>query len=174
MRKAALIVIDLQNDYFPGGAFALANTDATLLAIERAIAAAQAQGSPVVFLQHVADPQQGIAPFFNANTPGVEIHPRIRAAAPNAPVLIKHFADSFEGTTLHETLQNEGVDELILCGMMTQNCVTHTALSRQADAYAKVTVLTDASTTVSEMLHAIALHALSTRVTLATTEQALA
>jgi hypothetical protein len=44
--------------------------------------------------------------------------------------------------------------------------VTHTALSRQADAYARVTVLTDACTTVSEMLHAIALHALSTRVQL--------
>jgi hypothetical protein len=53
--------------------------------------------------------------------------------------------------------------------MMTQNCVTHTALSRQADSYERVTVLTDACTTVSEMLHAIALHALSTRVRLVDT-----
>ena len=173
MSKPALIVIDLQNDYFPGGAFPLANTDATLLGVERAIANARAKGIPVVHVQHVADPQQGIAPFFNADTPGVEIHPRIRDAAPDAPVVVKHFADSFERTHLHETLQRLGVDELILCGMMTQNCVTHTALSRQADRYKKVTVLTDACTTVSDMLHAIALHALSTRVNLAPTEQAL-
>ncbi len=101
MSKPALIVIDLQNDYFPGGAFPLANTDATLLAIEGAIANARAKGIPVVHVQHVADPQRGIAPFFNAGTPGVEIHPRIRDAAPDAPVVVKHFADSFERTNLH-------------------------------------------------------------------------
>lgn len=173
MSKPALIVIDLQNDYFPGGAFPLSNTDATLANVELAIAKARAKGIPVVHVQHVADPAQGIAPFFNSGTSGAEIHGRIMAAAPDAPVVVKHFADSFERTSLHETLQRLGVDELILCGMMTQNCVTHTALSRQADQYRKVTVLTDACTTVSDMLHAIALHALSTRVVLATVNQGL-
>jgi nicotinamidase-related amidase len=173
MSTPALILIDLQNDYFPGGAFPLANTDSTLETIERAIATARARGIPVVHVQHVADPAQGIAPFFNEGTTGAAIHSRILAAAPDAPVVVKHFADSFERTNLHETLQRLGVDELILCGMMTQNCVTHTALSRQADSYRTVTVLTDACTTVSDMLHAIALHALSTRVTLAPTAQAL-
>jgi nicotinamidase-related amidase len=173
MSKPALIVIDLQNDYFPGGAFPLSNTDATLASIELAIQKARAKGFPVVHVQHVADPAQGIAPFFNRGTSGAEIHGRIMAAAPDAPVVVKHFADSFERTNLHETLQRLSVDELILCGMMTQNCVTHTALSRQADQYKKVTVLTDACTTVSDMLHAIALHALSTRVVLATVNQGL-
>jgi nicotinamidase-related amidase len=166
MSKPALLLIDLQNDYFLGGAFALANTEAALTAVEQAIRHAQSKGMPVVHVQHVADPAQGIAPFFNADTEGVKIHPRILAAAPDAPVVIKHFADSFERTNLHSTLQALGATELVLCGMMTQNCVTHTALSRQADAYERVTVLTDACTTVSEMLHAIALHALSTRVQL--------
>jgi nicotinamidase-related amidase len=173
MSKPALIVIDLQNDYFPRGAFPLSNTEATLSNVELAIRKATATGVPVVHVQHVADPTQGIAPFFNAGAPGAEIHARIMAAAPDAPVVVKHFADSFERTILHETLQRLGVDQLILCGMMTQNCVTHTALSRQAERYQKVTVLTDACTTVSEMLHAIALHALSTRVALATVDQAL-
>jgi nicotinamidase-related amidase len=173
MSKPALIVIDLQNDYFPGGAFPLSNTDATLASIELAIQKAREKGFPVVHVQHVADPAQGIAPFFNRGTSGAEIHGRIMAAAPDAPVVVKHFADSFERTNLHETLQRLSVDELILCGMMTQNCVTHTALSRQADQYKKVTVLTDACTTVSDMLHAIALHALSTRVVLATVNQGL-
>ena len=169
MSKPVLLLIDLQNDYFPGGAFALSNTEATLAAVERAIHHAQAKGLPVIHVQHVADATQGIAPFFNAGTEGVKIHPRILAAAPDAPIVVKHFADSFERTDLHATLQALGATELVLGGMMTQNCVTHTALSRQADAYERVTVLTDACTTVSEMLHAIALHALSPRVRLVET-----
>ncbi|MCL2658209.1 MAG: isochorismatase family protein [Betaproteobacteria bacterium] len=174
MSKPALIVIDLQNDYFPAGAFPQWNTEATLATAEKAIAAAHARDIPVVLVQHVADVSQGSAPFFNPGTQGVKIHPRIAAAAPDAPVIVKQYADSFEHTTLHDTLQKLAVDELILCGMMTHNCVTHTALSRQADAYAKVTVLTDASTTVSEILHKIALNALSTRVALGSVEQVFA
>ena len=173
MSKPALVVIDPQNDYFPNGAFPLWNTEGTLGVIEKAIAAAQAKGIPVVLVQHVADASKGIAPFFNPGTEGVALHARVSAIAPNAPVVVKHFADSFEGTTLHDTLRGLGADTLILCGMMTQNCVTHTALSRRADDYRGVTVLTDASTTVTEMLHRIALNALSTRVTLATVEQML-
>lgn len=172
MSKPALIVIDLQNDYFPGGAFPLSNTDATLASIELAIQKARAKGFPVVHVQHVADPAQGIAPFFNRGTSGAEIHGRIMAAAPDAPVVVKHFADSFERTNLHETLQRLSVDELILCGMMTQNCVTHTAISRSAEKYT-VSILTDCCTTVNEMLHLIALNAVSTRLTLATANDVL-
>ena len=98
--KRALIVIDLQNDYFPGGKFPLWNADETLAAVEAAIGRAQAAGVPVVFVQHVADASRGIAPFFNAGTPGVDIHPRILAAAPGAPVVVKSFADSFHQTAL--------------------------------------------------------------------------
>jgi nicotinamidase-related amidase len=127
---------------------------------------------PVVLVQHVADKSRGPSPFFNAGTPGVELHPRIRAAAATAPVVVKSFADGFHQTALEETLRGLGVTELLVAGMMTQNCVTHTAISKAAERY-PVTVLTDCCTTVSEMLHLIALHALSTRVTLATAAVAL-
>jgi nicotinamidase-related amidase len=163
--KRALIVIDLQNDYFPDGKFPLWNTGATLENIESAIAKANAQGIPVIIVQHVADSGKGIAPFFNEGTPGVDVHPRILAAAPGAPVVIKHFADSFVDTTLESTLSQLGVNELLVCGMMTQNCVTHTAISRSAEKY-KVSILTDCCTTVNEMLHLIALNAVSTRLAL--------
>ena len=171
MSQPALVVIDVQNDYFEGGAFPLWNAEQALAATEQAILGARAKGMPVVCVQHVA---KGPSPFFNAGTQGVKIHERIRAAAGDAPVVVKQHADAFEGTTLHQTLQDMGVDELIVCGMMTQNCVTHTAISRRADDYRKVTVLTDASTTVSEILHLIAVNGLSTRVGLAKVEQALA
>lgn len=165
----ALVVIDLQNDYFPDGAFPLWNTDQTLENIEKAIAMAKAKGVSVVHVQHVADSSQGISPFFNEGTDGVNIHERILAAAPDAPVVKKKFADSFEKTNLEAVLQELGVTELLVCGMMTQNCVTHTAISKAAERY-DVSVLIDCCTTVDEMIHMIALHALSTRVTLAPAE----
>jgi len=85
---------------------------------------------------------------------------------------MKHFADGFVNTPLKETLAGPGVTELLVCGMMTQSCVTHTASSRSAEHY-KVSILTDCCTTVSERLHLIALHAVSTRRTLQTLEEAL-
>lgn len=163
MSLPALIVIDLQNDYFPDGRFPLWNAEGTLAKVEQAIGQARAKGMPVILVQHVADASKGVAPFFNTGTPGVDIHPRILAAAPDAPI-IKSFADSFHKTTLEATLAQLGVDELLVCGMMTQNCVTHTAISKAAEKY-KVSILADCCTTVSEILHKIALNAVSTRLT---------
>jgi len=164
----ALLVIDVQNDYFAGGNFPLWNMDAALERVEQAIAKARESAMPVILIQHVA---AGPAPFLNQGTSGVELHPRALAAAPDAPVVVKSFADAFWQTTLEDTLSRLGVTEIVVCGMMTQNCVTHTAISRSADKYA-VTVLTDACTTVSEILHLIALNALSTRVKLLPVDEA--
>ena len=163
--QRALIVIDLQNDYFPDGRFPLWNTEAVLAQVESAIARARAQGVPVILVQHIADAPNGAAPFFNAGTSGVELHPRILAAAPDAVVVTKAQADGFLNTTLEEKLAELGVEELLVCGMMTQNCVTHTAISRSAEKY-KVSILTDCCTTVNEILHLIALNAVSTRLAL--------
>jgi nicotinamidase-related amidase len=165
----AVLVIDLQNDYFPGGKFPLWNTDVVLQNVERAVAKATARGIPVIHVQHVA---KGVGPFFHEGTAGADIHPRIRAAAPTAPVVVKEFADSFEKTDLEETLTKLGVTDVLLCGMMTQNCVTHTAISKAAEKYG-VTILPDCCTTVSEILHLIALHAVSTRVQLVPSGEAL-
>ena len=170
--KKALLVIDLQNDYFPGGAFPLWNTDATLKNITAAIRLAQESGVEVIHIQHLADPAMGIAPFFNQGTKGADIHPDVLASAPTAPIVVKSFADSFVQTNLEPTLTEKGVKELLICGMMTQNCVTHTAISKAAEKY-KCAILSDCCTTVSEMLHLIALHAVSTRVPLLSYQDAL-
>lgn len=163
--STALLLIDFQNDYFPGGLFPLWNTDAVLTNVEGLLARARAAGISVVHVQHVADPAGGLAPFFNAGTLGADIHPRVRAAAPDAAAVVKAFADSFHRTTLEQTLAGWGVTDLLVCGMMTQNCVTHTAISKAAEKY-RVSILPDFCTTVSEVLHLIALHAVSTRVSL--------
>lgn len=172
MSKQALIVIDLQNDYFPDGKFPLWNTDATLANVEAAIAKANAQSIPVVLVQHLTDASKGIAPFFNAGSEGADIHPRILSAAPDATVVTKSFADGFLNTALESTLNSLGIEELLICGMMTQNCVTHTAISKAAEKY-RVKILPDCCTTVSQMIHLIALNAVSMRVELAESGAAL-
>ncbi len=159
----ALIVIDLQNDYFPGGAFPLWAADETLNRTLKEIETAKQQGHPVILVQHVAAPGKGPAPFFNADTKGVALHPALLAAAPDSPRITKHFADSFHQTELKTTLDGLGVSEIVLCGMMTQNCVTHTALSKTAEQY-EVSILGECCTTVSEILHRIALNAIAPRI----------
>lgn len=172
MNKKALLVIDLQNDYFPKGKFPLWNTVQVLSNIKAAIEKANAQNIAVIHIKHEAAPEKGIAPFFNQGSEGVEIHPEIMAVAPNSEVVVKTYADSFEQTNLEEVLQKQGVEELLICGMMTQNCVTHTAISKAAEKYS-VSILMDCCTTVDEMIHKIALNAVSTRVPLVTTNQVL-
>ncbi|WP_313927776.1 cysteine hydrolase family protein [Pseudoxanthomonas sp.] len=158
---SALLIIDVQNDYFPGGAFPLWNADATLDAIVNAIDRARSRGEPVVLVQHVAASEDST--LFRRGTEGVGLHARIRAAAPDAPVVVKRHADSFHQTDLADVLAGLGVTRLRIAGMMTQNCVVFTALSPAADRY-DVSVLSDCTTTTDETIHGFALHALATRV----------
>lgn len=168
----ALLIIDVQNDYFPPGKFPLWNTSATLGNLKQAIKTAGEKGILIVYVQHIANPEAGLSPFFNHGTEGVDIHPEILAAAPDAPVIVKSFADSFIDTNLEEILSKHTIDELLVCGMMTQNCVTHTAISKSAEKY-KVTILPDCCTTVDQIIHNIALNAVSTRVALVESGEAI-
>ncbi len=163
--KKVLIVIDIQNDYFEGGAFALWNANATLKNIKQAVAKAQGVDIPIVLVQHIADSNAGPSPFFNEGTDGVNIHPELLALLPKATVVKKSFADAFYQTELESVLTKLGAEELIICGMMTQNCVTHTAISKSAEKYT-VSIMPECCTTVSEMIHLIALHGVSTRMAL--------
>jgi nicotinamidase-related amidase len=168
----ALLVIDLQNDYFPEGKFPLWNADATLKNVVQTIQKAHEQNVSVIIIQHIANKNMGIAPFFNDGTDGADVHSDIILAAPQAPIIVKEFADSFISTSLEATLKELGITELLVCGMMTQNCVTHTAISKSAEKY-KVSILVDCCTTVDEMIHTIALHAVSTRVALVSSSDVL-
>ena len=161
----ALIIIDLQNDYFPDGKFPLWNTENTLSNIEKAIEIAKSKNIQIILVQHIADSSLGIAPFFNKNTKGVEIHSKILSKLPKANIVIKSYADSFYKTNLEEVLNKLECTELLLCGMMTQNCVTHTAISKFAEKY-KISIIADCCTTVNEMIHKIALNAVSIRIPL--------
>ncbi|MGV8855413.1 MAG: cysteine hydrolase family protein [Devosia sp.] len=157
-----LLVIDIQNDYFPGGTLPLWQAEETENRIVAAIGQARATGDKVVLVQHVSMQSTGL---FAAEGAGVTIRPAILAAAGNAPIVTKHKADAFQDTDLAEHL--EGTDDLLVCGMMTQNCVVFTALSRAADDF-RVQVIADLCAAPSEVVHKIALNALGSKTELVT------
>lgn len=160
----ALVVIDIQNDYFAGGALPLWQANETEARILDAIASARAAGDRVILVRHLAPAGSGL---FAEDSAGSEIRPAILAAAGDAPVVIKRFADAFQDTDLMDHLG--GVQDLLICGMMTQNCVVFTAMSRAADPFA-VQVIGDLCTAPIAPVHLIALSALGskTQVTSAT------
>lgn len=166
----ALLVIDIQNDYFPEGKLPLWNTEVTLDNIESAVIAARKKDMPVIFVQHFSDPE--VSALFNKGTFGAELNLRLKKAAPDAYIMEKAYADSFYQTNLDELLSKLKVTKLMVCGMMTQNCVTHTAISKTAEKY-DVSILSDCCTTVSELIHNIALRAVVTRLPVLTSKEAL-
>ena len=156
-----LLVIDIQQDYFPNGALALWHAEQTEGRIVLAIAQARAAGDKIVLVQHVSKAATGL---FAADGAGTAIRPDILSAAGNAPVVIKHSADAFQDTDLATHLA--GTEELLVCGMMTQNCVVFTAMSRAADEF-KVQVIGDLCTAPTDVVHRIALNALSSKLQVA-------
>ncbi len=153
-----LLVIDIQNDYFAGGALPLWAAEETEARIVAAIGLARSQGDRVVLVQHVSTAGTGL---FAPDGPGVAIRPAVIRAAGPAPVVVKHLADAFQDTQLDKEL--EGTRELLVCGMMTQNCVVFTAMSRAADPF-DVRVVSDLCTAPTEAVHRIALNALASKL----------
>jgi len=80
----------------------------------------------------------------------------------------KHVADAFQDTDLAARLA--GTEELLVAGMMTQNCVVFTAMSRAADPF-RVRVVGDLCTAPTQTVHRIALAALRSKLDVATSEQ---
>jgi nicotinamidase-related amidase len=118
-----LLIIDIQRDYFPGGAFPLVEPEAAASAARDALAAFRAGGEPVVHLQHIWDAPD--APFFRKGTDGTEIHPLV-APAEGEAVITKDEPNGFLGTNLEDHLRAGGIDELVVAGMMSSMCVDAT------------------------------------------------
>lgn len=121
--STALILIDIQKDYFPGGRMELAGSIEAAGAAARLLAAFRKASWPVFHIQHIA--AKPSATFFLPETAGVEIHPSVMPL-PEEPVVTKHFPNSFRDTNLLESIRSAGVDSLLFCGMMSSMCVDAT------------------------------------------------
>ena len=119
----ALVLIDLQNDYFPGGTMELVGPDAAVSQARNLLEAFRSRGLPIFHIQHIA--KRPGATFFLPGTKGAEIHTAV-APSSGESVITKHFPSAFRETTLLEALRGAGASKLVLAGMMTHMCVDTT------------------------------------------------
>lgn len=121
--KTALLIIDIQNDYFPGGKMELAGSIEAATAAARLLGVFRKQAWSIFHVQHIA--VQPNPTFFLPETPGADIHACV-APLPGEPVITKHYPSSFRNTDLLEQLKTAGIDTLLICGMMSHMCVDTT------------------------------------------------
>jgi nicotinamidase-related amidase len=157
--NTALLLIDIQNDYFPGGKNELKGSlEASRQAGRLLSYFRQARLLPI-FIQHIAT-RPG-AKTFLPGTPGAEIHPSVQPL-PGETVFQKHYPNSFRETGLLECLRQEQITRLVISGMMTHMCVESTARAAfdlgfecltAADACATKDLLFAGQTIPAEMVH---------------------
>ena len=145
MTTPTLIVIDIQNDYFPGGNMALSGPEAAAANAQQALQAFREHHWPVVIVQHLALSNE--ATFFRPGTKGAELYAGFEPLAGEAH-LIKHYPNAFRDTELGSLLNKAGTEHLVICGMMTHMCID-TSTRAAADAGFRVTLLGDATATRS-------------------------
>lgn len=119
----ALVLIDIQNDYFPGGAMELVGSPEAGAQAGKLLRVFRGKALPVIHLQHIST-RPGAA-FFLPHTSGVEIHSSV-APSQNEIVIQKNFPNSFRGTPLFDYLQERRITQLVIGGMMTHMCVDST------------------------------------------------
>ena len=140
MFDTALLVIDLQRDYFPGGKFELPGIERT---VERAALMAtlfRTNGMPVIHIRHFElDSAVG---FLLEGTPGVEIDARVAPQGEDM-LITKNYPNAFRDTTLAKVLHVLGAKELFFCGAMSNMCIDATVRAAFDMGY-RCTVVEDA------------------------------
>ncbi len=121
--ETALILIDIQNDYFTGGTMELYQSEKACENAGKILRKFRKEKRPVIHIQHNST-REG-ATFFIPNTRGVEIHKNV-APLKDEKVIVKHYPNSFRETELLETLRELQVEKLVIFGMMTHMCLDAT------------------------------------------------
>lgn len=160
-KKKALIVVDVQNDFCPGGSLAVANGDEVVAPLNKLMKEFLDRGEPVfktrdwhpAKTKHFAD-YGGTWPVHCVqNTPGAEFHPGL-LDDPRITIISKGIDESadgysgFDGTNLAQNLRDQEVDEVWVGGLATDYCVKHTVLDALHQGF-EVKALADAMRAVN-------------------------
>ena len=121
--KAGLALVDIQNDYFPGGQMELIGMEAAGSISGALLSLFRKKGWPTFHIQHISiNPG---ATFFLPGTPGADIHESIKPRS-NDVLIQKNYPNSFRETDLYESLKASGVQQLVICGAMSHMCIDAT------------------------------------------------
>ena len=129
----ALLLVDIQRDYFPGGRMELVGALAASQAAQTLLHHFRATGWPIIHIQHISL-QKG-ATFFLPDTEGSYIHENVEPL-PGEVILRKHTPNSFLGTDLNEHLLSLRAKEIVICGMMSHMCIDATVRAAFDQGYA--------------------------------------
>jgi nicotinamidase/pyrazinamidase len=135
----ALVIVDFQNDFTPGGALAVAHGDEIASRVNELAASGDFDLVVATRDWHPTDhgsftEQGGIWPVHCvADTPGAQLHPALEAA--RVDVIVDKGQDpqtdgysGFDATGLEDLLRRRGIDEIVVVGLATDYCVKNTAL----------------------------------------------
>lgn len=141
--NTALLIIDVQNDYFEDGAMSLIGSDNASENIKLLLQKFRTENQPVLHIQHIATSPG--ATFFIPNTIGAEIHANVKPLD-DEKVIIKHYPNSFRETDLLDHLKSLDITNLVICGMMTHMCIDATTRAAK-DLGFNCTLIADACAT---------------------------
>jgi len=153
--KQALLIIDVQNDYFTGGKSELYNPLKALKNIEKILLHFRNQTLPVIHVQHIN--VSACATFFQPDTEGVLIHKNLTPYE-NEYLIVKHAPNSFFETNLLDIIKDNSITEIVICGMMSHMCIDTTTRAC-GDFGIKATLIDDACTTKNLSWHGKTIHA---------------
>ena len=158
--RRALIVVDVQNDFCPGGSLAVEHGDEVVAPLNRLIEEFLARGEPVYKSR---DWHPSTTKHFSAyggtwpvhcvqGTRGAEFHPEL-SDDPRVEIISKGTGDensysAFDGTALADTLRSQGVEEVWVGGLATDYCVKNTVLDARREGF-RVRALSDAMRAVN-------------------------
>lgn len=140
MSRTALILIDIQNDYFEDGRWPVDKMHQVSANAARLLANARDNGQTIIHIRH--EIPSDAAPFFRPGSTGAEIHKSV-APIGGEPVILKHRPNSFHDTGLHNRLAAENISQVVICGAMSQMCIDATSRAAADLAY-DVIVIEDA------------------------------
>ncbi len=162
-----LVIVDIQNDYFPEGKMPLVGPLAASEQAARLLDYFRQTQRPIIHIQHIA--VRPGATFFLPETPGVDFHPNVQPL-PGETIVQKNFPNSFRDTSLLDVLREQQVHRLIICGMQTNMCIDATTRAAAdygfecfvaADACAARNLTFDGLTVPAEQVHHAFLAALN-------------
>ncbi|NOU19476.1 MAG: cysteine hydrolase [Bacteroidales bacterium] len=130
--KTALLIIDVQDFYFPGGDMELVNPQAAADNAALLLASFRQKGMPIIHIKHAADARTDI----QSTVKPIE----------GEKIFTKSEISSFNGTGLNDYLKSIGVKNLVICGMQTHMCVEG-AVRAGYDLGYKITLVHDACAT---------------------------
>jgi nicotinamidase-related amidase len=143
MADTALVIIDIQNDYFPGGKMELEGADAAAAHASSVLRSFREKKLPVIHVRHLS--VRPGSTFFIPGTEGAEIHAKVKPLE-GETVVEKNFPNAFRDTSLEGVLEKHQVRNLVVAGMMTHMCVD-ASVRQAADLGYKVTLIGNACAT---------------------------